>query len=520
MGGDQNEVVAFLSDARSYPGLAAGRLPVERCDTHGAMIFLAGDEAWKIKRAVRLAYLDFSTLEQRGRAIRRELEINRPHAPDLYLGVVVITRRPDGRLEFGGPGEPVEWALKMRRFDQADLLSARAANGPFAADLAIQLADAVADFHASAAIAPNSSSSVQLRIVADSIAGSLAIVPSSTLREPAARFTQLVQMHLTRLAGVLAERSAAGHVRRCHGDMHLGNVVLWQGKPVLFDAIEFDEALATIDTLYDLAFLLMDLDFRGQRPAANVVLNRYLWRRNDLADVEGLAALPLFLALRAGVRAMVAGDRARQIEGAEQAAALEAAERYLRAALVHLSPPPPRLVAVGGLSGSGKSTLAAALAPGIGRAPGAVHLRSDLERKAMAGVAPGERLPAESYTAEAARAVYARLMEKAETALRAGQSVIVDAVFAKPAERGEIELMARRAGVAMDGIWLDAPGDILKSRVEARRGDASDATPEVVSRQLGYEIGSLGWRHIDSSHGAGNTLTAAEAALSLNNGSQ
>lgn len=516
--GTAGEAFAVLANPASYAGIVPDVASVECCETHGARVFLAGNEAWKVKRPVRLAYLDFSTREQRRKAILREYEINAPHAPDIYLGVAAITRTPTGGLEIDGRGEPVEWALRMRRFAEDDVLSNLAAKGPFPPALGTELADAVAAYHAAAVIETRGDSTAGLRAVGESIAQSLAAAPPHAVQASIPAFRHETAAALDHLAPRLGERRRAGHVRRCHGDMHLGNVVLWQGHPVLFDAIEFDEALATIDTLYDLAFLLMDLDFRHQRPAANLIMNRYLWRRDDPADLDGLAALPLFMALRAGVRAMVAGDRAGQVDGEARAAILDQAAGYLRCALAHLAPTRPRLIAIGGLSGSGKSTLGAALAPDIGCPPGALHLRSDLERKAMAGVAPSERLPADAYTPETAHAVYARLMAKARRALMAGHSVVVDAVFAAPAERAAVEALCRDIGVRMNGVWLEAPGETLATRVAARRGDASDATPEVVRRQLGYDIGSIGWQHIDAAAGPQRTLALAKAALSLTNG--
>ncbi len=261
------------------------------------------------------------------------------------------------------------------------------------------------------------------------------------------------------------------------------------GSPVLFDAIEFDEELATIDTLYDLAFLLMDLDHRGQRRGANTVLNRYLWRTQNALDLDGLAVLPMFLALRAGIRAMVAAQRAAQEKDDKRDAGLAMSRGYLEAGLAHLELGPPRLVAIGGLSGTGKSTLAAALAPNIGRAPGAVHLRSDLERKALFKVAETERLSQSAYTSEVTNEVYRRLNAKAVQVLNAGYSVVTDAVYAKSSERAEVKSTARSCGVPFTGLWLEAPPATLHTRVETRTGDASDATTQVVSQQLSYDIG-------------------------------
>jgi predicted kinase len=297
--------------------------------------------------------------------------------------------------------------------------------------------------------------------------------------------------------------------------LHLGNIVLWQGEPTPFDAIEFDEKLAVIDTLYDLSFLLMDLDERGYRDAANAVLNRYLWLRNLASDLEALSALPLFLSLRAGVRAMVTAQRAALRPTAAAEVDIAAARRYFGASLGYLSPASACLVAIGGLSGTGKSTLAARLSPSIGAAPGSLHLRSDLERKSMFGVEETARLPAETYNAASSDAVYARIMEKAALALKAGHSVVVDAVFAKPAEKQQIETIAERCGVSFRGVWLSAPGSILKARVDARNNDASDATSHVVEQQLSWDSSPDGWAAVDASGPMDATFAMAISVLRL-----
>jgi hypothetical protein len=313
----------------------------------------------------------------------------------------------------------------------------------------------------------------------------------------------------------LRRRAEQGFFRRCHGDLHLRNIVLWREAPVLFDAIEFNDEIATLDTLYDLAFLLMDLDRRGQRAAANAVFGRYLWRSRSASDMEALAALPLMLALRAGIRAMVAADLAKQQVGdaAEQSRA--EARTYFEAALGYLVTRRPRLIAVGGLSGTGKSTLAAALAPLASPAPGALHLRSDLERKALFDAEPTDRLGAEAYASEVTARVYAGIADQARQALAAGHPVIADAVYAASEERAAIEQVAAEAGVAFDGLWLTAAAGELKRRVAGRAGDASDATPEVVERQLRLETGIIGWRVLEAGGSSAATLEAARARLGL-----
>jgi predicted kinase len=300
-----------------------------------------------------------------------------------------------------------------------------------------------------------------------------------------------------------------------HGDLHLDNIVLWQGQPVLFDAIEFDETIATTDTLYDLAFLLMDLERRGRRLSANRVLNRYLWRARSDLDLEGLAAMPLLLGLRAGVRALVAADKVSLSGGDAEAGKRAEGQDYLAAAVCFLDPAKPRIVAVGGLSGTGKSTLAAALSPHVGPSPGAVHLRSDVERKAMLGVEETHRLGPEAYTAEANDRVYAELLRKARLAAAAGHGVVVDAVFARAEERAAFERMAAEIGVPFRGLWLTAPREVLLARVGARIGDASDATPDVVKRQLAGDVGAMSWAAVDAGGDAAQTLAAARRALAL-----
>jgi uncharacterized protein len=509
---DQTDVIAFLSNPASY---LACPDTIERFETHGALVFLAGDDAWKIKRAVRFPYMDFSTLDKRRAVCAREIVINRRLAPDLYLGCVPITRRSDGGLEFGGAGEVAEWAVHMRRFDQADLLKTLALKGEIGKTLAIELADAVVDSHRKACVTSNAQGGQRVRAIETALFGTIANMQASFQPGQVATYGELITRQDERAAWVIDARAAGGHLRRCHGDLHLGNIVLWQGRPVLFDALEFDEDLATIDTHYDLAFLLMDLDQSGQQAAANVVLNRYLWRSDGPLELDGLLALPLYLGLRAGIRAMVMAQRADQSPFDRRDNDLLGAQAYLNAANRYLMPAPPQLIAVGGLSGTGKSTLAAALAPTIGATPGAVHLRSDLERKSLAGVAETHRLGAEMYTQAASDKVYRIMQDKARRALSAGHSVIVDAVYGTSGERREIEDVAAQLGVAFHGLWLTAYPDQMIARVAARRGDASDATPDIVRGQIARGLGGdmQGWANVDATSGPAQSLRNAQVLL-------
>ncbi|HXF53627.1 MAG TPA: AAA family ATPase [Hyphomicrobiaceae bacterium] len=508
----QLEVLDFLADPASYPHRPAS---VERHETHGAVVFLAGEEAFKIKRAVSFPYMDFSTRERRRLMCEREVAINQPHAPDLYLGVVAITRESDGRLSLGGSGTAVEWAVHMRRFEEAMLISNIARQGALEAELIERIADAIAAYHRSAPRLYGIDGA--RRLERDLIELELAFANAPDLFDPdrAQGFALRARQHLERVAACLRRRGEEGFLRRCHGDLHLRNIVLWQGAPVLFDAIEFNNEIASLDTLYDLAFLLMDLDRNGQRAAANRVLGRYLWRSRAASDLDALAALPLMLALRAGIRAMVAADRARQQAGGAAHRSREEAGAYFAAGDGYLDVQRPRLIAIGGLSGSGKSTLAAALAPHLAPAPGALHLRSDLERKALFNAEPTERLPAQAYTSEVTSKVYASITEQARRALTAGHSVIADAVFGTPEERTAIEKVAADSGAAFDGVWLTAPAGELKRRVALRMRDASDATTEVVEQQLRLDTGRIAWPALEAGGSSAATLAAARARLGV-----
>lgn len=510
----QDEVFDFLGDGRAWPGRPTH---VETIDTHGARVFLAGDEVLKVKRAVRLPYLDFSTLETRKHFCEREIALNTAAAPGIYRGAVAITREGDGYLAIGGSGTPVEWAVHMHRFRQDDLLVHVVQRGAFTRAMAEELGDAIYRQHASAPAAASPAAYRTALENFDRVTGNVLRSLEGHCRAVSGLADALaIQFESGLGSPVLAKRAAAGRIRRCHGDLHLSNIVLWQGKPVPFDALEFDENLATIDTMYDLAFLLMDLDRRGARDMANAVLNRYLWRSRELIDIEGLALLPLFLGLRAAIRAMVTFDRIAtdsahaDILRQDAMTILYDALQYLQS---HTAEEHPRLVAVGGLSGTGKTTLARKLAPSIGPVPGALHLRSDMERKALAGIEPLERLPPSAYTEASSNAVYERIFERARHALDAGHSVILDAVFAHEDERTQAENVARSANAAFTGFWLEGAQSTLTARVSARTGDASDATADVVTRQFTYDIGEIRWHRLDAGGDADQLSDRAKILL-------
>ena len=483
---DQSETIAFLE---------AELKSERRIDTHGAVVFLCADRAYKLKRAVKFPYMDFSTAARRAEMCAAEIDVNRRSAPEIYLGVAPVLRR-DGRLALGEVGErsehAVDWLVVMRRFDEEGLLDRMAARGALTPELMAALGARVAQFHEGlSAIASGFCSPEDYR---HSVAADVRQMRETGDRlDPATSeaLAEAMPRSLEPFLDLVARRVAAGAIRRCHGDLHLRNIVTLNGQPVPFDAIEFSDKIANIDVLYDLAFALMDLARQGLGALANRLLNEWLWRVGEAEGAsheEALALLPMFLARRAAIRAYV-DSAVTAVSGADNAPA----RAYQKAALAFLQPAPPRLLAIGGLSGSGKTTLALKLAPEIGRAPGAVVVRTDVERKRQAGIPLEEPMPAGSYSPEASARVYAACFARAERVLRAGHGVVLDAVFARPDERAAAEALARKVRVPFQGIWLDVPKDVAQQRVTDRKGDASDATASVVERQFGYDLGAIDW---------------------------
>jgi hypothetical protein len=458
--------------------------------THISAVFVGRDDVFKLKKAVRLPYVDQSSLAAREALCRRELELNRPNAPGIYRDVVAVSRAGDGTLRIGGEGAPVEWLLRMVPVPAEDFLDAVAARGALDEPLLVALADETARLLAAAPVAVGVDSAGRMAFVLE---GNLTGCREAGL-DPARveAIGAAMRGRLARIATLLAERAENGFVRRCHGDLHLGNLCLWEGKPVAFDALEFDEDYARIDTGYELAFLVMDLEARVGVAAANRVMNRVLALSGDTAM---LAALPFWMAQRALVRAKLEPAR-----GRDGVPYLAAAERYLREV-------PPRLVAIGGIQGTGKTWLARAVAPELD----ALHLRSDEIRKRRAGLAPEQRLPTSAYSAEESAAVHAEMLGAARIALAAGRSVVLDAMFLDP----EVRAAARAAaGTApFTGIWLEAPLDVLRARVASRTADASDATVDVLERTARADPGALDWHRVNAAY---DSRTAVRALLALN----
>jgi len=463
----------------------AVREPIRVAETHISWVLLTGEFAYKVKKPLRLSFLDYSDAAERRRLCEEEVRLNRRYAPDLYLGVTPITGPPDApRMD--GPGPTLDHAVRMRQFAPEDELASLLEQGAVSSRELTALGREIARFHAAAALAPDGSPygtpQTVIRVTRDNFAE---LGPLPELRADDAGIdeleAQLVAGFESRLPKLQARRRQ-GWIRECHGDLHCGNVVRWQGSLTPFDGIEFDPALRFVDVVNDVAFLTMDLSERGHPELRHAVLQAWL---ESLGDFPGLALLPCYEAYRALVRAKVATLRALQ-DNAERRRAVTDCRRYLHWARRRIRPAPRHLAITCGLSGSGKTRLAQHLGAELRW----LCVRSDVERKRLAGLGPlddSRSSPgAGIYTAEFNVRTYARLLECADAALGADESIVVDAAFLRRDERDRFRDLARRHGVDFLVLHCHAPTDVLRERVETRRrgaADASEADLDVLARQ-------------------------------------
>jgi aminoglycoside phosphotransferase family enzyme/predicted kinase len=477
----QAAVVSALQSGAATGDLAALR----RIDTHLSRVFIAPSRVYKLSRARRHPFVDLSLPEQRRAAGAAEVSVNRRLAPDLYLRLAAVTRSADGLIGLDGPGEAVDWVVVMKPIAEGAILDEMADAGTLSVATVEDLAEAVASFHA--ALAPDRSAGrpAGYRRILDGLRATEAQGAAAFhVRRHSARLFAGLDAELARLSPRIEARRRAGFVRHGHGDLHLRNICVFEGKLTPFDALAFDPALATNDVLYDLAFLLMDLEARGLRAHASAAMNRY-WDASNQPE-SALALLPFFMALRATVRMAVL------TEGGD----LAEAAAYRGLALRLLAPSRPRLAAIGGLSGTGKSVVARVVAPRLAGVCGARLLRSDVVRKRRAGVGETERLGDAAYAAGARAAVYRALARQAREALAAGAAVVADATFRETTARRAIEAAAK--GHAFTGLWLRAAAKVRVARVAGRRGDASDITAERAAVQSEPPELGAAWRVLDA----------------------
>jgi aminoglycoside phosphotransferase family enzyme/predicted kinase len=429
---------------------------------------------------VKLPFVDFSSCEKRRAACEAEIAVNRAMAGPLYLDALPITRGPQG-LRIGGDGEALDWVVVMRRFPTGHQFDRLAKAGKLTREIVEQAAAVIAEQHAKLAPLTFAGQAVAyrdiirgLRVTEADGAARLGLEPASS-----ALFERL-DAALTSVSALIEARRKQGKVRRGHGDLHLRNICLFENRPMAFDALEFDDRLASTDVLYDFAFLLMDLRRLGLREHANAAMNRYWNVANESEDA--LALLPFFMALRAGVRMAVAVE----------AGDLDEAQTYRALGLDLLQTTQPHLIAIGGLSGTGKSAVAAALAPRLPGPAGARLLRSDVLRK----LRRDRSAKVLDYTPERRADVYRQLADHAADAVAAGACVVADATFRELSTR---EAIATAAGAAaFNAYWLFAPLSVRLSRVARRVGDESDAGTEVAASQQDPADISARWRRLDA----------------------
>lgn len=512
-----------LLDALRDPALHDGTAP-RLIETHGAVVLLGRDRVLKMKKPVVFPFLDFGTAEKRRIACEAEVALNRRTAPELYLGTRSLLQDAGGALRLGAVGEApapgeraVETVVEMRRFPAEALL----AHDPAALtqQTARDLGDAIAALHAKAEVIRDSAAFRSPEWIAEDNLDSMAASPGLFAPARLAAHAAATRAALTATAPLRQARLEGGRVRHCHGDLHLENIVFWDGKPTPFDCLEFDSRLAIGDMSYDLAYPLMDLALRGRADLANGLQNRWIERTED---EESLALLPLWIAVRAQIRAKIAAamlptdvqDGSRAPSGEKETALAARAEACFALAERCLTArPQPRLICVGGLSGTGKSTVAQALAPEQPGPAGALILRTDTLRKRLMGVADTDRLPPAAYADSVTETVFQAVEARAAAALAAGVPVIVDSTCALESFRHRMDRVAASVRVPLRGLWLQLSDAQRMARVEARKGDASDATVAVASAQSLDGSLSPRWRRIDASDGPSETVARARAAL-------
>jgi len=479
---------------------------ISTIQTHCARLYLGTDFVVKIKRPVSYSYLDLSSVYKRRKMCEKELEINRPGLPDVYLCTAAIVETGDGTLSFAldsagylNGDQVLEWCLVMRKFDESSVLDNVAQRGEFDSSLAALTGKSIAEYHNSLEPFVCNDGDTRVDELMSEIEFELKLLTNFFSKESVDRLIEAMYARFRVVKSQLISRSRDGFVCRGHGDLHLRNMLLRNRVPVPFDALEFDERLATTDVLYDLAFLIMDLCHRDLVPEANTVLNEYLLQTNE-QNVAGVNLLDLFISIRASIRAMTTAQSASALKGNAQRVSeiKREAQSYFALAEWVLSPKAPIVVAVGGFSGSGKSTVSKALAGRLCSLPGAVLLQSDAERKQEFKVAGTHRLPDEHYTLENANRVYHRLFDKAKSAASNGYPLIIDATFLSQARRESVEKLAVNANVPFFGFWLIAPVDVMQKRVLARKQDTSDADVTVLDRQLKNDKGVISWQLLDT----------------------
>jgi len=510
---DQIKLVAFLKEPKNYPHSVQH---ITHIETHISHLFLTGDFAYKLKKAIKFDFLDFSTREKRKKFCNEEIRLNSRFAPEIYVQVVPILEAGE-KLFFeseASEGIEIDYLVKMLQFDQSTLFDRLAAEGHLNDSLLIQITDEISNFHLKADNQPSfwGVESVE-RILESSLAECAPYCENQTEQTKLNLLRQSLLAKFVSLQKVILNRQTT-HVRALHGDLHLRNMCIFKGKVQLFDGIEFNPELSNCDVWADIAFFIMDLMFRNLRESAALVWNRYLEATDDF---EGFKLLDLYVSYRALVRAKVAFlTSGAAVDETSKNKARDEGGAYLDLAIDSLKKGKTCIVAIGGISGSGKTTIASELAK---RVPG-VHLRSDAVRKHIAGISLLEQGSEEVYSDVMSEKTYNGLTERARHVLRAGYIVFVDAVFSSLKQREEIEELARSLSVPFVGIWCELPSELAMERVRLRKGDISDANEDVVAMQESIlkessPLGKPRWHHLNTSQQKQVSIDTAMKTISI-----
>lgn len=489
---NQEDVIRALSSPRLYPH--APRVEVRQ--SHIALLFLAGDKAYKLKRAVLTPEADFSTPAKRRVACAHEMKRSVVYAPHLILGLKSVRRLPDGTIVLGGTaGEEIDTVIEMYRIPDNRLLDRLLPSPDFDRFQVMDLAEKLADLHTKAKIFKSKwTPDTVKKIILENEAVLACFCPSIFDKKAVNHLTRICLEALGHYARLITYRQKTGHVRKCHGDLLLSNIAYVNDHFLFFSPIEYNDGLSCIDTLYDLADILMDLEVRGLRRLTNILFNHYMAYMND---IDGFPLLPLYQSLRAAARAAVCAKKSTLTHGVEKRHLIRLARRYFDLADHVISGGASILIACGGLSGSGKSRVARELGGLLDPAPGAVILRDDVVKKQIIGLAPHETF-CKAYDTQAFESVvYDVLRQQAKTALSVGSCVIVDALFYNEAERRAVETLAEELRVPFVGLWMDAPFIVRAERVEKRLRNPSDVkNSSELRQQLQLETGEITWYKI------------------------
>lgn len=488
-----------LLQATAYPHPCAA---IELVETHISWVILTGEFAYKLKKPVRFPFVDFSTLERRAHFCREELRCNRMFAPSLYLDVVPVVRAEDGQIRLSGPGEVLEWAVQMRQFPGEAQLDRLLQRGGLEPAMLVEFGRSLAVQHQALPGRAFVAAELQARLLQpllDNFTEVQALPWAAAHEALLARARSGTDAHIEAHRALLARRLEEGWIRECHGDLHLSNLVLLDSRVTAFDCLEFNPDLRWIDPQSDVAFLFMDCLVRGRADLGYAFLDGYL---EESGDYRGVVLLSLYAGYRSMVRAKVAALRREQAIGGEAGDCERRFLDHVRWTADWLSRPPGRLILMCGLSGSGKSFLAQRLVPLLP----AVRLRSDIARKVLAGLAPGDHSPAPVgaglYQAHSSQAVYAQLLELGGLLLRCGEHVIVDATFLTEERRRPFMALAAALGTPVVLLLCQAPLAVLRQRIQARGAegaDPSDADLAVLQHQLDeFEPPTAGAISIDS----------------------